>query len=152
LRRILHFLGREATDQDVNAAVEAGRPDNMRKIESAEIEKGRSGVFYRPALARGYSRGYRFVGRMHGDSSEKVLTPEARRYARQVFGPLLERICALAGEPAPRLPSGGPIVPPPRLPDAAPAQKSASMPATASTTSEIYCTYFDHNYVSRALV
>jgi hypothetical protein len=154
LRRILRFLGRDVTDQAVNAAVEAGKPDNMRKIESAEIEKGLSGVFYRPALARGYSRGHRFVGRMHGGSSEKVLTPEARQYARQVFGPLMERTSALAADAAPRAPavSHGPIVAPPRAANPALAQKSATRPAQTSPTSDIYCTYFDHNYLSRAVV
>jgi len=97
LRRILQFLGREATDERIKAAVEAGRPENMRKLETEEINNRASGVFYRPALARGYSRGYRFVGRMHGGSSEKILTPPAREYASQVFGPLTDRASALAG-------------------------------------------------------
>jgi Sulfotransferase domain len=96
LRRILHFLGRDASDERVRAAVEAGTPENMRKLETGEINKGVSGVFYRPSLARGYARGYRFVGRMHGGSSEKVLTPAARQYARQVFGPVMDRASALA--------------------------------------------------------
>jgi len=154
LRRVLRFLGRDASDQAVNAAVEAGKPDNMRKLESAEIEKGQSGVFYRPGLARGYSRGYRFVGRMHGGSSEKVLTSEARQYARQIFGPLIERAAVLAGSAAPPAPaiSRTPVVPPPRVSDRAPAQKSATPATGASTTSDIYCTYFDHNYLSRAVV
>lgn len=96
LRRILRFLGREVTDERVRLAVEAGRPENMRKLESDEISKGVSGAFYRPSLARGYARGYRFVGRMHGASSEKVLTPPARQYASQVFGPVINRASALA--------------------------------------------------------
>jgi hypothetical protein len=154
LRRILRFLGRDATDQAVNAAVEAGKPDNMRKLESTEIEKGFSGVFYRPALARGYSRGYRFVGRMHDGSSQKVFTPEAREYAQRVFGPLTERIAALAADAAPQPPaaSRAPIVSIPYAPNAAPAQKRATPAAVASTTSNLYCTYFDHNYLSRAVV
>jgi hypothetical protein len=97
LRRIIRFLGRDASEERIRAAVEAGKPDNMRKIEADEIKRGTSGVFYRPALARGYSRGYRFVGRMHGGSSDKVLTPAARQYAGEVFGPVMERARALAG-------------------------------------------------------
>jgi hypothetical protein len=97
LHRILRFLGREVSDERIRAAVEAGRPENMRKLEISEINKGVSGVFYRPSLARGYARGYRFVGRMHGGSSEKILTPAAQQYARQVFGPVMERAIALAG-------------------------------------------------------
>jgi hypothetical protein len=97
LRRILKFLGRDATDQRIAAAIEAGKPDNMRKLESEEISKRISGVFYRPTLAKGYARGYRFVGRMHGDSSEKVLNPAARQYAHEVFGPLLQCAYARAG-------------------------------------------------------
>jgi hypothetical protein len=91
LRRILKFLGREASDERIAAAVELGKPDNMRKLETDEISKGLSGVFYRPFLARGYSRGHRFVGRMHGGSLEKILNPAARQYANQIFGPILER-------------------------------------------------------------
>jgi hypothetical protein len=96
LRRIVGFLGREATDQRIASAIEAGKPENMRRLETEEIEKRASGVFYRPFLARGYARGYRFVGRMHGGSSEKVLNPAARQYANQIFGPVLERAYARA--------------------------------------------------------
>jgi hypothetical protein len=97
LRRILEFLGREASDERIAAAIEAGKPDNMRKLESEEISGQSSGIFYRPFLARGYAKGYRFVGRMHGGSSEKILNPAARQYANQIFGPVLERAYARAG-------------------------------------------------------
>ncbi len=97
LRRILNFLGRAAGDDRLAAAVEAGRPENMRRLEAEEIDGGTSGVFYRPSLAKGYAQGYRFVGRMHGGSSEKVLSPAARQYAEQVFGPLTRRAAARAG-------------------------------------------------------
>ena len=91
LQRILAFLQREATDDRIAAAVAAGKPENMRKLESEEVNAGASGIFFRPALAKGYARGYRFVGRMHGDSAEKVLTPAARQYANQIFGAVVER-------------------------------------------------------------
>jgi hypothetical protein len=94
LRRILRFLDRQTSEERVAAAIEAGKPDNMRKLESEEVQTGWPGIFYRPGLARGYAQGYRFVGRMHGGSSEKVLSPAAQQYAAQVFGPLL----AHAGE------------------------------------------------------
>jgi len=96
LRRILDFLGHEAIDQRIATAIEAGRPENMRKLESEEINQRVSGVFYRPGLARGYASGYRFVGRMHGGSSEKILSPAARQYAIQIFGPVTERARARA--------------------------------------------------------
>jgi len=94
LRRILRFLGRRASDERIAAAIEAGKPDNMRKLESEEVKAGVSGIFYRPGLARGYARGYRFVGRMHGGSSEKILSPAARQYAAQTFGPILAHASA----------------------------------------------------------
>jgi hypothetical protein len=96
LRRVLRFLERDASDARIAAAVEAGKPENMRKLESDEVKSGTPGVFYRPALARGYANGYRFVGRMHGGSQDKVLSPAARQYANQVFGPVLERAAARA--------------------------------------------------------
>jgi Sulfotransferase domain len=89
LQRILRFLGRQASEERIAAAVAAGQPDNMRKLELEEVKAGVPGVFYRPGLARGYAQGYRFVGRMHGGSSEKVLSPAARQYAAQIFGPVL---------------------------------------------------------------
>jgi hypothetical protein len=97
LRRILSFLGREASDDRIAAAVEAGKPENMRRLEAKEINDRESGIFYRPSLAKGYAQGYRFVGRMHGGSSEKVLNPMARQYADKVFGPLVRRATARAG-------------------------------------------------------
>jgi hypothetical protein len=125
----------------------------MRKLETEEIDKGVSGVFYRPGLARGYSRGYRFVGRMHGGSAGKVLTPEARQQASRVFDPLIERARARANDAGASLPA---IV---RTPPAAGAQpwavrtQAGAAPATRpSATNDIFCTYFDHNYLSRALV
>lgn len=96
LVRILAFLGREAGDQRIAAAVEAGRPDNMRKLESDEVANGVAGVFYRPELARGYAQGYRFVGRMHGGSSDKFLSPAGRQHAERIFGPVMERARARA--------------------------------------------------------
>jgi hypothetical protein len=97
LRRILSFLGREASDERIAAAVEAGKPDNMRKLETQEINDRVAGVFYRPGLAKGYAQGHRFVGRMHGGSSEKILSPAARQYAQQIFGPVIQRAYARAG-------------------------------------------------------
>jgi hypothetical protein len=89
LRRILRFLGRQVSTERITAAIEAGKPDNMRKLESEEVKAGTSGIFYRPGLARGYAQGYRFVGRMHGGSAKKILSPTAREYADKIFGPLL---------------------------------------------------------------
>lgn len=97
LRRIVGFLGRDASDERITAAIAAGKPENMRKLESEEIDKRVSGVFYRPGLANGYAKGYRFVGRMHGGSSDKVLSPAGRQYAKEIFGPVLERVDARAG-------------------------------------------------------
>lgn len=97
LRRILSFLGREASDGRISAAVEAGKPENMRKLEAQEINDRVAGIFYRPGLAKGYAQGHRFVGRMHGGSSEKILSPAARQYAQQVFGPVIQRAYARAG-------------------------------------------------------
>ncbi len=97
LKRILRFLGRDAPDERIAAAVEAGKPENMRKVESEEIASRKSGVFYRPGLARGYASGYRFVGQMHAGSSEKILGASASLYAEQMFGPVTERVRALAG-------------------------------------------------------
>ncbi|MGN6747001.1 MAG: sulfotransferase domain-containing protein [Xanthobacteraceae bacterium] len=94
LRRILRFLDRQASEERVAAAIEASTPDNMRKLESEEVKSRTSGIFYRPGLAKGYAQGYRFVGRMHGGSSEKVLTPAARQFAAQVFGPILAHASA----------------------------------------------------------
>ena len=96
LKRVVNFLGREASDQRLAAAVEAGKPENMRRLESEEINNAVSGVFYRPNLAKGYSRGYRFVGRMHGASADKVLSPAGRDYANRIFGPVMERARARA--------------------------------------------------------
>ena len=97
LRRILAFLGHQASDERITAAVEAGKPDNMRRLETQEVNDRTAGIFYRPALAKGYAQGHRFVGRMHGGSSEKILSPAARQIAQQVFGPVIARAQARAG-------------------------------------------------------
>ena len=96
LRRILAFIGREATDQRISTAIEAGKPENMRKLETEEINQRVSGIFFRPDLVNGYAHGYRFVGKLHSGSSDKVLTPAARQLADRVFGPIAERARARA--------------------------------------------------------
>ncbi len=98
LPRILRFLGRKVSDERIAAAIEVGKPDNMRNLESEEVKAGVSGIFYRPNLARGYAQGYRFVGRMHGGSSEKILSPAARQYAAQIFGPVLAQAARMDSE------------------------------------------------------
>lgn len=98
LKRIVNFLGREASDQRLAAAVEMGKPENMRRLESEEINTAVSGVFYRPNLAKGYARGYRFVGRMHGASADKVLNAAGRDVANRIFGPVIERARARAAD------------------------------------------------------
>jgi len=96
MQRVLRFLGHHAPDGRIVAAIEAGKVENMRRVESEEISKHVAGVFYRPSLAKGYAHGYRFVGRLNQGSYEKVLGPAARQYADQVFGPILERVRARA--------------------------------------------------------
>jgi hypothetical protein len=55
LRRIMRFLGRQSNEERIAVAVEAGKPDNMRKLESEEVKAGVSGVFYRQRLRPGLS-------------------------------------------------------------------------------------------------
>jgi hypothetical protein len=92
LRRVLQFLGRSASDDRLRAATEAGKVENMRKRETDEVTQGVSGAFYRPFLAKGYAHGFRFVGRLHQGSSEKVLSSAARNQADRVFGPVMARV------------------------------------------------------------
>jgi len=96
LRRVLDFFEQPASDQRVRAAVEASTVENMRRRETQEVNAGVSGAFYRPELARGYARGYRFVGRLNQDSYQRVLSPAARQFADQVFKPITERVRAAA--------------------------------------------------------
>lgn len=96
LRRVLDFLEQPASDQRIRAAVEASTVENMRKRETEEVNTRVSGAFYRPALARGYASGYRFVGRLNQDSYQRILSPAARQFADQVFKPVTDRVRAVA--------------------------------------------------------
>jgi hypothetical protein len=89
LQRVLKFLDRPVSIERIGAAVEAGKVGNMRQQEAVEVANGVSGAFYRPFLAKGYARGYRFVGRLHQGSRESVLSPAEQRQADEVFGPIL---------------------------------------------------------------
>jgi hypothetical protein len=97
LQRILKFLDRPASDERIRAAIEAGKVDNMRKRETEEVAGRVSGAFYRPFLAKGYAHGYRFVGRLHQGSYEKILGPSAKKRADEIFGPVLARIHETSG-------------------------------------------------------
>jgi hypothetical protein len=96
LARILKFLGREASQERIARAAEAGRADNMRKLENDEVAAGQAGIFYRPELAKGYAKGHRFVGKLHEGSASKVLNAEARTYVEKAFGPTRSRLLELA--------------------------------------------------------
>jgi hypothetical protein len=97
LARVLAFLNRPVSSGRLATAVEAGRVDRMRQDEASEVEAGIEGAFYRHALAAGYAKGYRFVGRLHEGADRTVLTDEQRAQAQHVFGPTLARVRALAG-------------------------------------------------------
>jgi hypothetical protein len=68
----------------------------MRKQGQREIDAQQPGAFYRPMLQKGYERGFRFVGRLNAQSYDSVLTDAERREADRVFGPVLQRLAALA--------------------------------------------------------
>lgn len=97
LQRVLSFIERPTAAEKLLAAVEAGKVENMRKREDKEVVGQIAGAFYRPELARGYSRGYRFVGRLHEGTAEKLLTPAARAKVDEVFGAIFSRAKERAG-------------------------------------------------------
>ncbi len=85
LRRILDFLDRPATDDQLAAAVAFGDVERMRASEEQAVAAG-GGIF------AGHDKGYRFIGRLHQDSYRTVLDDAQRDRADTVFGPTLEKI------------------------------------------------------------
>jgi len=92
LERVLAFLERPVSRDRIGAAVEAGRPENMRRQEERELASGASGAFYRPSLAKGYAHGYRFVGRLHEGAYQKRLSTPERSRADAIFGSMMARV------------------------------------------------------------
>ena len=86
LRRILSFLGREATDQRVAAAIEAGKPDNMRKLEIRRDRQGRfrrflsAGIGKRlcPGLPLRGADAWRVVGKGPQSGGTAICQPDFR--------------------------------------------------------------------------
>lgn len=94
LERILKFL--DITSDRIGLAVERGSVSAMREQELKEAENGTAGAFYRPALANGYFHGYRFIGNLHRQSYDKVLSSDERRRANEIFGVTIERVARRA--------------------------------------------------------
>ena len=97
LARVCAFLGEAVTPERLAEAVELSSVGAMREQEQREIAAKRAGAFYRPQLARGYEKGFRFVGRLNADSYASVLSVEERGVADRVFGPVLARVAGLTG-------------------------------------------------------
>ncbi len=96
LARVCAFLGEEVSPERLALAARQSSVDAMRGQEQREIETGRPGAFYRPELAAGYAKGFRFVGRINSNSYETVLSDAERHEADRVFGPVMARVAALA--------------------------------------------------------
>ncbi len=96
LARVCAFLGETVSRERLELAARQSSVDAMRGQEQREIEAGRPGAFYRPELAKGYEKGFRFVGRINSNSYDTVLTDAERREADRMFGPVIARVAALA--------------------------------------------------------
>ena len=96
LARVCGFLGVAVTPERLARAADSSTVGEMRKQEQREIDAQQPGAFYRPMLQKGYERGFRFVGRLNTRSYDSVLTDAERREADRVFGPVLQRLAALA--------------------------------------------------------
>ncbi len=86
LKRILSFFGHEATEQRIAAAIEAGKPDNMRKVESEEVSKGvrgrllssRVGEGLRSRLSLRGAHARRIVGKSAQSGGPAICQPDFR--------------------------------------------------------------------------
>jgi hypothetical protein len=96
LARICTFLGAAVPPERIVDAAHRSAAGEMRKQEQREIDSKQAGAFYRPELETGYSRGFRFVGRLNQNSYDTVLTDAERREADRVFGPVRARVAILA--------------------------------------------------------
>jgi aryl sulfotransferase len=96
LARVCTFLGAAVPPERIAQAAHRSDAGEMRKQEQREIDTKQAGAFYRPELETGYSRGFRFVGRLNQNSYDTMLTDAERRAADRVFGPVLARVAMLA--------------------------------------------------------
>jgi hypothetical protein len=86
LRRILTFLDRPVSEEQLAAAVEFGTVETMRQTEERAIAAGGGGLF------AGYAKGYRFIGRLHQNAYRTVLSEEQRGLADAAFGKTIDKI------------------------------------------------------------
>jgi hypothetical protein len=86
LAAILAFLDLPVPAARQAAAIERSAMTAMAALEAAEVRDRRTGVFYRPELARGYEHGRRFINKGHRDCYRTMLTDEEREQADRRFG------------------------------------------------------------------
>lgn len=85
LTGILAFLELPIPLTRMERAIARSTMPAMAALEEEEARHRRTGVFYRPELARGYNHGRRFINKGHRDCYHTVLTDEERTLADRVF-------------------------------------------------------------------
>ncbi|PWC91501.1 hypothetical protein TSH100_01120 [Azospirillum sp. TSH100] len=86
LAAILRFLDLPVPAERQAMAVESSGMAAMAALEAEEVRHRRTGVFYRPELARSYEGGRRFINKGHRGCYATLLTDEERGLADQTFG------------------------------------------------------------------
>ena len=100
LAAILRFLDLPVPAERQAMAVERSGMAAMAALEAEEVRNRRTGVFYRPELARSYEGGRRFVNKGHRDCYATLLTGEERALADRIFGTELSTYFPGAGAAA----------------------------------------------------
>lgn len=85
LTDILAFLELTVPAARMEQAVARSTMQAMAALEEEEVRQRRTGVFFRPELARGYDHGRRFINKGHRNCYHTILTEAERLRADQVF-------------------------------------------------------------------
>jgi hypothetical protein len=85
---VCRFLGIDAVEKTVQAAIDRSSFAAMRALEEAEIKERRAGIFFDPAQAAAQPADIRFVSGAKRDP----MTPAQREAALQRFRPMMEKL------------------------------------------------------------
>lgn len=92
MRRVLHFLRRDVTDQELNLAIEHSSFKSMKKMEEQEIKRQHAGFFFQKQLQQSYSLGHRFMRKGKSNLGVVDISKEQLQSFAETFGPMLEHL------------------------------------------------------------
>jgi hypothetical protein len=89
--KILNWLQIERSSTHINQAIELSSINNLRKMESNEITKGKPGIFFSLEQQQAIKEGWRFLADAKKNNYNNYLDEAEIQLGQSTFGPLMKK-------------------------------------------------------------